>query len=249
MLPSLLTQAQLARPGLRRWVAHHVYGPHPANPQGVEGGAPGGGGGEETELVGTDSLIWDAQLGGALVVLQLRGVRDQIRWCVNVNLGGVLRRVPAESGQVAITSVDTLTNWLETLGGMKLCSGVQGPDGIRQVADDVGSQFGRGRFSAESARLMGARGDVDWTIRSLDCALLVNGSDFCDGCGALKGNLRARLSDHKGGRLALKLKPDSKVDVTLMGPGVLRQRLAQETRLRRNSEEREEALKLKIFQM
>ena len=124
-----------------------------------------------------------------------------------------------------------------------------GPPNFRLVAAEVGSEFGRGRFSVESDQFIGADGPVDWTVRSSDCALLVSGSASCGGCTALRGNLRARASDHTRTRLALKLDPDSKADVTLMGPSVLRLRLAQEHRLRLNSEEREEALKLKLLQV
>jgi hypothetical protein len=121
---------------------------------------------------------------------------------------------------------------------------------FRALADDTGREFGGSTFRVEECQFLGRDGVVDWTIRSSKCALLVSGSAVCDVCdGPLKHNLWARSSYHNNGGKALKVDPNSKAALHLISSDLLRQRLATETMLRKNSEAREEALALRIEQL
>ena len=127
LLPALLAEAQLTRPLLQGWAAHHVCGPSTARSHGGGGGAVAVGG-NDGELVGLDIVTWAAEVCGARVVLRVRGLRDRLNWGIHVNLNG-LRNVPTdnlETLQVEIRSVDSLANLLEQLGKMNICSGVRG---------------------------------------------------------------------------------------------------------------------------
>ena len=116
----------------------------------------------------------------------------------------------------------------------------------RQPAADIGGGFLVGsKARVETCRFQGFDGPVDWTIRSTECDLLISRriGRNCGGCDLFGNNMRARLSHHNnGGGLQGKKDPKSRARLSLIGPELMRERMIEQTKLLKLSEEREKAL-------